>query len=375
MSNLYVPDGAWLVCNNGLSTKQLSVTSQTSVYMNNHLMATNGDKVGTDFGCRNKAVTFAAVLGVVSLVVAAAVFAVATGGLGLGAIAAVGAIGASGALYGGVLGMAYPCNCAICMGEWNYIKNHFLIEGHPALLDISKAYCSNGGIVTIMYSKEAAMAYAGLVRSKTNVEIGNIAAIIFISPFVIRGALTSVTGFGAKFICSLNISKFAAAAYVVETAAVGGLGALVNKGYSSGKEFLYGVAGVKRYVDGDVEKEVNKVLEPSKESMFEDEDTLQTKDSSTKKEYYSLTEDQDWMYKGKEKEGYAEHIGDRKSISITNYEDLSYSGKTNMSLRDGTYIEANSSYVANTPREKHSIRGKGQTTEVQRSERVSGVNG
>ena len=187
MSKLYVPEGVWLVCSEGTSTQQLAVVSQSTVAINDgHLMATVEDKVKTDFGCKKGALLTAIAMALCAIAVAA--FVVGTGGLG--ACLIIGAAGAAGAVGGGIIGRLMPCGCASCMGSWKNHSPSVRVCGYYALLEDSISTCSKGGIIKIMFSKEAAEAYAALVAMKSNVEIANVAAIAFALPFILRGAGT-----------------------------------------------------------------------------------------------------------------------------------------------------------------------------------------
>ena len=50
MAKLYVPDGAWLVCSNGMKKQQIKVTSQSTVTIaGGYLKATIDDRPGGNF--------------------------------------------------------------------------------------------------------------------------------------------------------------------------------------------------------------------------------------------------------------------------------------------------------------------------------------
>ncbi len=192
MSKLYIPENVWLVCSEGTSTQQMLVTSQSKVKIDGgYLMATTADRVKTDFGCKKEALADAIAVAICAMVIAACV--VGTGGLG--ACAIIGLAGAAGAVGGGILGRVMPCGCARCMGPWQNYSPSVIVSGYNALLDDSISICSKGGTIKIMFSKEAAEAYAALVASKSNVEIANIAILAFVIPFVISGAGNAILGF------------------------------------------------------------------------------------------------------------------------------------------------------------------------------------
>ncbi|MDY6205690.1 MAG: PAAR-like protein [Prevotella sp.] len=311
MSKLYVPEGVWLVCSEGTSTQQLAVVSQSKVKIDaGHLMATVEDKVKADFGCKKGALFTAIVMALCAAAVAVAV--VGTGGLA--ACAIIGAAGAAGAVGGGIIGRLMPCGCASCMGSW---QNHSLtvkVGGYHALLEDSISVCSKGGTIKIMFSKEAAEAYAALVAAKSNVEIANIAAIAFVAPFVLQGAGNAILGFKTGFSAALGVSKLSAAAFVGETAVVGGVGYGANRFFDAIKTGIYSGLEVRDYVQGQTEKRVNNVLNDS-----------------------SVIDSQQWAFDTKEDIGYGTHIKDRETISITDYEKMTYE-------REG-YLSTTSGYV------------------------------
>lgn len=343
MSNLYVPNGAWLVCTSGMSTQQLSVTSQTSVKMTGgQLMATVEDKVKTDFGCKNMATRLAAFAGILAAIVAAAVLIAATGGLGLGVLLAIGVAGAAGAIGGGALGRMLPCLCAMSMGKWTEYQPLVKIGGHYALLDKSIASCSGGGMVKIMYSKEAAEAFAALVSRKSDMEIANIAGVLFVAPFVIKGAVTGIAGFASGFSAALSVNGLAAAAFTGEALVVGGVGYLAGEGVDLVKnEVVYETLGVREYVKGDIEQRTVAVLE--------NQDIEDIPDGG----------DQQWMYEIKDKVETAENLKERQA-SVTDFEEITYERKGYLNSDKG-YIQEQAMDVA-PDKNSYKLRIKGKRT-------------
>lgn len=258
MSKLYVPEGVWLVCSEGTSTQQLAVVSQSKVKIDaGHLMATVEDKVKADFGCKKGALFTAIVMALCAAAVAVAV--VGTGGLA--ACAIIGAAGAAGAVGGGIIGRLMPCGCASCMGSW---QNHSLtvkVGGYHALLEDSISVCSKGGTIKIMFSKEAAEAYAELVAMKSNVEIANVAVVAFALPFVLRSAGTAIIGFKSGFSAALAVSGKAAAIYTIEAGVTGGAAWLSGKIIKGGKDEIYSQFGVYDYVNHEYEDKTSSILE------------------------------------------------------------------------------------------------------------------
>lgn len=315
MSKLYVPEGVWLVCSEGTSTQQLAVVSQSKVKIDaGHLMATVEDKVKADFGCKKGALFTAIVMALCAAAVAVAV--VGTGGLA--ACAIIGAAGAAGAVSGGIIGRLMPCGCASCMGSW---QNHSLtvkVGGYHALLEDSISVCSKGGTIKIMFSKEAAEAYAALVAAKSNVEIANIAAIAFVAPFVLQGAGKAILGFKTGFSAALGVSKLSAAAFVGETIITGGAGLATDLGLDFVKENLaYEKLGVKIYTTGSIEDETVTVLGNNPNNIFENQGSL---------------------YDIKQNVEYGKHVKDRENISITDYEKITYEREGYLSSANG-YID------------------------------------
>lgn len=309
MSKLYVPEGVWLVCSEGTSTQQLAVVSQSTVKIDGaHLMATTEDRVKTDFGCKKGAFLAACMMALAAMAVAVVI--VGTGGLG--ACAIIGAAGAAGAVGGGILGRLMPCGCATCMGVW---QNHSLsvkAGGYHALLEDSFSLCSKGGTIKIMFSKEAAEAYAALVAMKSNTEIANVAAIAFALPFVLRGAGTAIIGFKGGFSAALAVGARAAAIYTLEAGITGGVSYSMGMLTSKGKNYIYDKMGVYDYVKGDTEKKVTPVLGNS--------------------------DGQDEMFDAKRNVGKVGKIGKRKGYSITSYEKMTYERKGYLSTTSG-YID------------------------------------
>ena len=247
MGKLYIPENVWLVCSEGTSTQQMLVTSQSKVKIDGgYLMATTADRVKTDFGCKKEALADAIGVAICAMVIAACV--VGTGGLG--ACAIIGLAGAAGAVGGGILGRVSPCGCARCMGPWQNYSPSVIVSGYNALLDDSFSICSKGGTIKIMFSKEAAEAYAALVAMKSNTEIANVAAIAFALPFVLKGAGTAIIGFKGGFTAALAVSSKAAFLYTLEASMIGGASYGIGILVKEGKESIYKKAGVYNYTKG-----------------------------------------------------------------------------------------------------------------------------
>ena len=335
MSKLYVPEGVWLVCSEGTSTQQLAVVSQSKVTVNDgRLMATIEDKVKTDFGCKKGALLTAIAMALCAIAVAAVV--VGTGGLG--ACLIIGAAGAAGAVGGGIIGRLMPCGCASCMGSWKNHSPSVRVCGYYALLEDSISVCSKGGTIKIMFSKEAAEAYAALVAMKSNVEIANVAAIAFALPFVLRGAGTAIVGFKGGLSAALGVGGRAAVFYTLEVGLTGGVSYCVGTLASEGKKYVYKKSGVYDYVKGGTEEEVTSVL--------------------------GNDEGQDEMFDAKRNVGKVGKIGKRNNYSITNYEKLTYEREGYLSTTKGYVDEkgwevveekSNWKYKVESPRKTQSL--------------------
>ncbi|WP_282918267.1 PAAR-like protein [Porphyromonas macacae] len=314
MSKLYVPEGVWLVCSEGTSTQQLAVVSQSTVKIDGgFLMATVEDKVKADFGCKKGALISAIGMALCAMAVAVAI--VGTGGLA--ACAIIGAAGAAGAVGGGIIGRLMPCGCASCMSNWQNHSPSVTVCGYHALLADSISVCSKGGTIKIMFSKEAAEAYAALVASKSNMEIANIAAIAFVAPFVLSGAGKAILGFKSGFSAALGVSKLSAAAFAIETTVTGGIGLITDLALDYVKEdLIYENLGIKQYTKGKIEDKVTNALGDN---------------------HNNISENQEILYDTKQNIEYGKHIADRENLSITEYEKMTYE-------REG-YLSTTSGYV------------------------------
>lgn len=351
MSKLYIPENVWLVCSEGTSTQQMLVTSQSKVKIDGgYLMATTADRVKTDFGCKKEALADAIGVAICAMVIAACV--VGTGGLG--ACAIIGLAGAAGAVGGGILGRVMPCGCARCMGPWQNFSPSVIVSGYNALLDDSFSICSKGGTIKIMFSKEAAEAYAALVASKSNVEIANIAILAFVTPFVIKGAGNAILGFKSGFSAALGVSKFSALAFVGETAVVGGTGLAIDRGVDFLKEdIIYEGLDVRKYTDGEIEKEASLIL---------NENHPQPNDS------------QDDLYKMKDEIEKIESIDSRKA-SVTDYEKMTYKHKGYLSAVNGYIEETEWDVVEDKTDWNHKIKGTRNLEVLQETDNLTQSSG
>lgn len=201
MSQLYVPDGVFLVCTKGLKKQQLTVTSQSTIEIaGGRLAATENDRMGGNHNCARMVVAGAIIGALVVGVIAAAT--IATGGAAgaalIGACAAGGAIGGAGA---GLLAGLIPCICALLTHDWEIYHPSALLEKQKALLDDSIIPCRLGGDVLIFYSEEAADAAVRLKRITTICDVGIVAVTAFAMSFtgVYKGFVTAGKSLFAGF--------------------------------------------------------------------------------------------------------------------------------------------------------------------------------
>ncbi len=167
MGQLYIPDESWLICSDGMTTKQLKVTSQSSVKIaGGKLAATIKDRTGSNFVC-GKMLIAGAILGA-----AIASIVVITGGLGF--IAAV-SVTVGGIIAGGAIGTLIsiiPCFCALFTMPYNWIGCHpnVFFERKPALLENATLACLLGGKVEIHIFKEFANHRLSEIRKNIFIE-------------------------------------------------------------------------------------------------------------------------------------------------------------------------------------------------------------
>ncbi|WP_282631168.1 PAAR-like protein [Empedobacter sedimenti] len=236
MSKLYVPDGAWLVCSDGMKKQQIKVTSQTTVTIaGGYLKATVDDRPGGNFMCA-KMVIGGAVIGALVGVALVAGSVVTGGGLAVAAIAAAGAAAGAGVSM-------IPSICGMLLKEWTpYDVNVLTVSKHP-LLDNSMIPCYLGGSVSILYSEKAADEFTDKVLGETILTVGAIVCI----GYVAGGLIAAVGAAGTSLMSTFAEYGFAsAAAQATGMASVFGTSLLVNSVYDEIKD----VTGVENYVTG-----------------------------------------------------------------------------------------------------------------------------
>ncbi|HWW38695.1 PAAR-like protein [Pedobacter sp.] len=253
MSQLYVPDKAYLVCSDGMNPQQLKVSSQSSIKIaKGRLAATIKDRTGANFVCA-KMVIAGAIIGVIvaAIIAAAIVLSGGTLAIGLGAMLAAGAVG--GAAVGLNTAMM-PCICAILTmsKDWTPVHPRVTFEDKKALIDKSIVPCFLGGTVQIMYSKEAADALASLNRSKTIAGVAAITSIAFIAGGIASAVGSAFMAVKGTFVTYGAVSGFV---HVLGVTSVGGASYGLNAGYDwSKKKIKIGGSSVDDYITGEAYK-------------------------------------------------------------------------------------------------------------------------
>ena len=127
MSKLYVPDGAWLVCSDGMKKQQIKVTSQNKVTIaGGYFKATIDERPGGNFMCAKMVIAGA----IIGAIVGAALVA---GSVLTGGALAVAACAAAGAAAGAGISMI-PSICGILLKDWMpYDTNVLTVGKHPLL--------------------------------------------------------------------------------------------------------------------------------------------------------------------------------------------------------------------------------------------------
>ncbi|MBB6111770.1 protein of unknown function [Mucilaginibacter lappiensis] len=249
MTQLYVPDKAYLVCSDGMHTQQIKVNSQSTIKIaNGRLAATIKDRTGANFVCGKMVLAFAIIGVLVAAFIAAAV--VLSGGtlaVGLGVMLAAGAVGGAGA----GLGLAMmPCTCALLTmpHDWQPVHPKVLIEKKKALIEKSIVPCILGGNIKVLYSKEAAEAEASLNRGKTIAGVAAIASIAFI-------AGTAAAAAGNAFVAVK--SSFLTYGFVSGMLHIGGIVGVGGASYGANSlyDWTKKKTGADGYITGEAYKE------------------------------------------------------------------------------------------------------------------------
>ena len=173
MAKLYVPDGAWLVCSNGMKKQQIKVTSQGKVTIaGGYLKATVDDRPGGNFMCGKMIVAGAIIGAVVGLALVA-------GSVVTGGALAVAAIAAAGAAVGAGVSLI-PSICGMLLHSWTPFDTNVLTVGKHPLLENSQIPCRLGGNVMILYSEKAADEFTDITIGRTIINTAGVIALSYI---------------------------------------------------------------------------------------------------------------------------------------------------------------------------------------------------
>lgn len=237
MSKLYVPDGAWLVCSDGMKKQQIKVTSQNKVTIaGGYFKATIDDRPGGNFMCAKMVIAGA----IIGAIVGAALVA---GSVLTGGALAVAACAVAGAAAGAGISMI-PSICGILLKDWMPYDTNVLTVGKHPLLENSMIPCSLGGNVMILYSEKAADEFTDKVIAETALTVGAIVCVSYLASAFIIGvgaAGTSVMATYAEF------GLASAFAQGTGMATVFGASYLINGLYDEIKD----ATGFENYVTGE----------------------------------------------------------------------------------------------------------------------------
>lgn len=175
MSQLYVPEGTFLVCSEGMKKNQLKGGSQTSIYISGGKLATTiNDRFEDNFICGKMMLAGAIVGAIVAAAVVAAII-LSGGTIGIGIAMAVGAVGATqGAVMGASLSIIPSiCSLLCTSSKWYPVHDKVLLQNQPALLETSQITCSFGGHIMIFYSEKTADEFVALARNNAIIKIGS----------------------------------------------------------------------------------------------------------------------------------------------------------------------------------------------------------
>jgi len=146
MSQLYVPEGTWVLCSEGKKIPRIQVASQSTYKIaGGKLAATELDRFDGNFVCFKMVGAGVAIGALAALAVAV------TGGAALGVVVAAAAGGAATGATVGALTGKIPSICSfLCKpSDWTQVHPHTKIEGKKALLQKATLSCLLGGTVTI----------------------------------------------------------------------------------------------------------------------------------------------------------------------------------------------------------------------------------
>lgn len=256
MAKLYVPDGAWLVCSNGMKKQKIKVTSQSTVTIaGGHLQATIDDRPGGNFMC-GKMILAGAIIGAVVGVALVAGSILSGGALAVAAVAAVGAAAGAGVSM-------IPSICGMLLKKWTPFDTNVLTVGKNPLLENSKIPCMLGGNVMILYSEKAADEFTDLTIGQTAINVVGVIALSYVLyPALAALGTTAVTaqstiatfGWGAGFNYLGGVLFTTGIAYGI------GYGVDQTKGFAYSQIPTGDDNTVKTYVDG-FESDPEKLVE------------------------------------------------------------------------------------------------------------------
>lgn len=246
MAKLYVPDGAWLVCSNGMKKQQIKVTSQGKVTIaGGYLKATVDDRPGGNFMC-GKMIVAGAIIGAV------AGLALVAGSILSGGALAVAAVAAAGAAAGAGISLI-PSICGMLLHSWAPFDTNVLTVGKHPLLENSQIPCRLGGNVMILYSEKAADEFTDITIGRTIINtVGVIALSYILYPALAAIGTTAVTAKAtiATFGWSAGLNYLGGA--VLATGTAYGVGWGIDQAKGGIYSFIPTGDGnsVKTYVDG-----------------------------------------------------------------------------------------------------------------------------
>lgn len=242
MSQLYVPDKVWLVCTEGMTKRQLKVTSQNTIKIaDGRLAATINDRFDGNFMCAKMVIAGAVIGSIASAIFVAAT--IATGGaVAVGTAMAIGAGAATaGSIVGGLTAMM-PSICSMLCGgsQWNPVHPKVLLQKQPALIESSKINCFLGGNVMIFYSEIAATKFTDLVMKNSLVKVGG----IILGSAALSASIATVMTAGASFWKNIKVvyndfGKKATFIFLRNNSVYLGTGYLTSKISEYGKENIY----------------------------------------------------------------------------------------------------------------------------------------
>ncbi|MDQ1097217.1 MULTISPECIES: PAAR-like protein [Chryseobacterium] len=259
MPKLHVPDGAWLVCSEGMQKQQIKVTSQGKVTIaGGYLKATVDDRPGGNFIC-GKMMLIGAIAG------AALGLALVAGSILTGGALAVAAVAAAGAALGAGVSMI-PSICGMLLNEWTPYDNNVLTVGRHPLLENSQIPCRLGGNVIILYSEKAADEFTDITIGRTAINtIGVIALSYLMYPALSAIGTTAATAKAtvATFGWSAGINYVGGVVFTTGISYGIGYGIDQGKGWGYSQIPMGDGTTLKNYVDG-FESDPEKLVENQK---------------------------------------------------------------------------------------------------------------